>query len=59
MLRPDRQEGYDLLCEYTKNSNLIKHMLAVEAAMRAYAVRFGENADLWGLTGLLHDFDYS
>ena len=55
---PNRQEAYDLLCEYTKNPNLIKHMLAVEAAMRAYAIRFGENEDLWGLTGLLHDFDY-
>ena len=55
---PNRQEAYDLLCEYTKNPNLIKHMLAVEAAMRAYAIRFGENTDLWGLTGLLHDFDY-
>ena len=43
----DRQEAYDLLCEYTKNQNLIKHMLAVEAAMRAYAIRFGENEDLW------------
>ena len=41
----DRQEAYDLLCEYTKNPNLIKHMLAVEAAMRAYAIRFGENED--------------
>ena len=58
MSLPDRQEAYDLLCEYTKNPNLIKHMLAVEAAMRAYAIRFGENTDLWGLTGLLHDFDY-
>ena len=61
MSLPDRQEAYDLLCEYTKNQNLIKHMLAVEAAMRAYAIRFGENTDLWGLTGLfllVHYHDY-
>ena len=46
MSLPDRQKAYDLLCEYTKNPNLIKHMLVVEAAMRASAVRFGENTDL-------------
>lgn len=53
-----REEALALVHEYTKNQNLIKHMLAVEAAMRAYARRFGENEETWGLAGLLHDFDY-
>lgn len=47
-----------LLAEFTQGDGLIKHALAVEAAMRAYARRFGENENLWGATGLLHDFDY-
>lgn len=55
---PDRDEAYALLTEYTSNENLVKHALAVEAAMRWYARRFGENESLWGVTGLLHDFDY-
>jgi putative nucleotidyltransferase with HDIG domain len=55
---PDRDEAYALLTEYTSNENLVKHALAVEAAMRWYARRFGENEPLWGVTGLLHDFDY-
>ncbi|MDR7481620.1 MAG: HDIG domain-containing protein [Armatimonadota bacterium] len=46
------------MCEWTQNPNLRKHMLAVEAALRAYARRFGDDEDLWGLVGLLHDFDY-
>jgi putative nucleotidyltransferase with HDIG domain len=53
-----REDAYALLKEYTKNDALIKHMYAVEAAMRAYARKFGENEDVWGVTGLLHDFDY-
>ena len=53
-----RDEAWTLLNQYTKNPNLIKHALAVEASMRAYARRFGENEDLWGVTGLIHDFDY-
>jgi len=53
-----RQDAFDLLTEYTKNPNLVRHMLAVEAAMRSYARRFGEDEELWSIVGLLHDFDY-
>ena len=53
-----RDQAWSLLNEYMSNRNLIKHGLAVEAAMRAYARRFGEDEDLWGIVGLLHDFDY-
>jgi len=55
---PARPEAWALLCEWTPNPNLRKHMLAVEAAMRSYARRFGEDEVLWGLVGLLHDLDY-
>ena len=55
---PTRDEALNLLRTHTENENLIKHMLAVEAAMRAWARKLGENEELWGLTGLLHDFDY-
>jgi len=54
----DREQAWELLTEYTKNPNLIKHALAVEAAMRAYARRFGEDEEQWGIVGLIHDFDY-
>jgi len=53
-----REDAYALLTEYTKKENLIKHALAVEAAMRAYARKFGEDEEAWGIVGLLHDFDY-
>ncbi len=53
-----RKDAWALVTEFTANANLIKHMLAVEAAMRAYARRFGEDEELWGIVGLLHDFDY-
>jgi putative nucleotidyltransferase with HDIG domain len=54
----NRADAFALLTEYTKNPSLIKHMLAVEAAMRAYARKLGEDEEKWGVVGLLHDFDY-
>lgn len=53
-----RADAYALVLEYTKNAGLVKHMLAVEAAMRAYARKLGEDEEAWGIVGLLHDFDY-
>lgn len=58
---PDRNQAWELLCEYTKGESLRKHALAVEAAMRACVKRYGaaeDDEDEWGLVGLLHDFDY-
>jgi putative nucleotidyltransferase with HDIG domain len=55
---PSRDDALALMHEYTQSDSLRKHMLAVEAAMRAYATKFGEDAERWGLTGLIHDFDY-
>jgi len=54
----DRPAAWSLLCEYTKNENLRKHALAVEACVRAYARKFGEDEEKWGVVGLIHDFDY-
>jgi putative nucleotidyltransferase with HDIG domain len=56
--RPSRDDAWALLTEYTDNPSLIKHALAVEVAMRAYARRFGEDEAAWGAIGLIHDFDY-
>ena len=55
---PGRNEAVSLLFEYTKTESLRKHALAVEVVMRAYAKKFNENEEEWGMTGLLHDFDY-
>ncbi len=58
MALPSREEAWRLVTEFTTQLHLLRHMRAVEAAMRAYARRFGEDEQLWGLVGLLHDFDY-
>lgn len=54
----NREHAYSLLAEHTESKSLLKHALAVEASMRAYARKFGEDPEEWGNVGLLHDFDY-
>ena len=58
MAAPTRDEAWDLVCEWTQSDSLRKHMLGVEAAMRAYAREFGEDEELYAAVGLLHDLDY-
>jgi putative nucleotidyltransferase with HDIG domain len=58
MSLPTRDDALAIVREYTASESLRKHMLAVEAAMRAYAEKFGEDPERWGLAGLVHDFDY-
>jgi putative nucleotidyltransferase with HDIG domain len=58
MTIPSRADTLALMHEYTASESLRKHMLAVEGAMRAYAQKFGEDEERWGITGLIHDFDY-
>ena len=58
MNKYDREKALNILQEYTKSDSLLRHAYAVEQAMRKYAQKFGEDEDKWGITGLLHDFDY-
>jgi putative nucleotidyltransferase with HDIG domain len=57
-LNPTREQAWALLTQYTQQDSLLKHALAVEAAMRYYARILGEDEELWGVTGLVHDLDY-
>ena len=57
-MEPNRERAWETLTRYTKSEALLRHALAVEAAVGAYAIRFGENEQLWRTTALLHDFDY-
>ena len=58
MSNPTREQAWDTLTRYTKSEALLRHALAVEASVRWYARHFGEDEELWGVTALLHDFDY-
>jgi len=55
---PTREEAWELVCEWVESESLRKHALAVEAGMRAYARHYGEDEELWGITGLVHDLDF-
>jgi putative nucleotidyltransferase with HDIG domain len=57
-MNPTRDDAWQLLTEYTKSESLLKHALAVEAAVRGYARKFGQDEEAWGMVALLHDFDY-
>jgi putative nucleotidyltransferase with HDIG domain len=58
MPAPTRDEAWELFCEWTESDSLRRHVLGVEAAMRAYAQKYGEDEELWAATGILHDLDY-
>jgi putative nucleotidyltransferase with HDIG domain len=58
MAAPTRDEAWQLFCEWTESESLRRHVLGVEAAMRAYAEKYGEDEELWAATGILHDLDY-
>ena len=58
MSAPTRDEAWELFCEWTESDSLRKHVLGVEAAMVAYARKYGEDEELWAATGILHDLDY-
>src|ERR671919_175125 len=58
MDQPTRDQAWDLVCEWVDSDSLRKHLLGVEAAMRAYAREYGEDEELWAVTGLVHDLDY-
>ena len=57
-IKPNRQEAWELLCEFNGNDALIKHALTVEGVMRHFAALYGEDVEKWGVIGLLHDLDY-
>jgi putative nucleotidyltransferase with HDIG domain len=58
MSAPSRDEAWELFCEWTESESLRRHVLGVEAAMRAYAREYGEDEELWAVAGILHDLDY-
>lgn len=58
MSAPTREEAWELFCEWTESDSLRRHVLGVEAAMRAYAGKYGEDEELWSATAILHDLDY-
>jgi putative nucleotidyltransferase with HDIG domain len=58
MAQPTREQAWDLVCEWVESDSLRKHLLGVEAGMVAYARRYGEDEEMWAVTGLVHDLDY-
>ncbi|MEO0565423.1 MAG: HDIG domain-containing metalloprotein, partial [Chloroflexota bacterium] len=58
MTEMNRERAWEIVADYTESESLRRHMLSVESAMRAYAEKLGGDPELWGVVGLLHDFDY-